>query len=80
MSRIVMLTLCREKLQNCPKAQNQEIDLDNLCKDLKNKAKCTGSGPMVNESDFHDVIQKYVKPECANEAMRMVQKQKPANP
>ncbi|KAJ2892003.1 PAP1-domain-containing protein [Zalerion maritima] len=71
------LLTCRkiwEKLQACPKVQSADVDLDGLCKDLKDKAKCTGNGPMLNEKDFKDVITKYVKPECANTALNMAQK------
>ena len=50
----------REKLQNCPKVQNGDFDLDGLCSDLQKKAKCSGSGAVVNEKDFKNVMQKYL--------------------
>ena len=47
-------------MQNCPKVQNGDFDLDGLCADLQKKAKCSGHGPVVNESDFKTVITKYL--------------------
>lgn len=52
--------LGREKLQNCPKVQNGDFDLDGLCSDLQKKAKCSGSGAVVDERTFKDVMQKYL--------------------
>lgn len=50
----------REKLQACPKAQNGEFDLDGLCSELTKKAKCSGTGPVVAETDFDTILQKYM--------------------
>jgi AP-1-like transcription factor len=50
----------REKLQNCPKVQNGDFDLDGLCSELQKKAKCSGSGAVVDERDFKNVMQKYL--------------------
>jgi len=50
----------REKLQDCPKAQNGEFDLDGLCSELTKKAKCSGSGPVVGEKDFDTILKKYM--------------------
>jgi AP-1-like factor len=49
-----------EKLQACPKAQNGEFDLDGLCSELTKKAKCSGTGPVVAETDFDTILQKYM--------------------
>ncbi|POS72962.1 hypothetical protein DHEL01_v208641 [Diaporthe helianthi] len=49
-----------EKLQSCPKVQNGDFDLDGLCSDLQKKAKCSGSGAVVDESTFKKVMQKYL--------------------
>ncbi|SPJ84216.1 related to AP1-like transcription factor [Fusarium torulosum] len=49
-----------EKLQSCPKAQNGEFDLDGLCSELTKKAKCSGTGPVVAETDFDTILQKYM--------------------
>lgn len=50
----------REKLQSCPKVQSGDFDLDGLCSDLQKKAKCSGSGAVVNEMDFKNVMKKYL--------------------
>ncbi|KAI1816551.1 PAP1-domain-containing protein [Poronia punctata] len=49
-----------EKLQGCPKVQSGDIDLDGLCSDLQKKAKCGGSGAVVDENDFKAVMSKYL--------------------
>lgn len=49
-----------EKLQSCPKAQNGEFDLDGLCSELTKKAKCSGTGPVVGETDFDTILKKYM--------------------
>lgn len=49
-----------ETLQNCPKVQNGDFDLDGLCSDLQKKAKCSGSGAVVDEQDFQAVMKKYL--------------------
>ncbi|KAK3316147.1 transcription factor PAP1-domain-containing protein [Apodospora peruviana] len=55
-----------ERLQNCPKVQSGDFDLDGLCSDLQKKAKCSGTGAVVDESDFKKVMKKYLggKDEC----------------
>lgn len=50
----------RETLQNCPRVQNGDFDLDGLCSDLQKKAKCSGSGAVVDEQDFQAVMKKYL--------------------
>lgn len=50
----------REKLQNCPKVQNGDFDLDGLCSELQKKAKCSGAGAVVAEADFKTVMRKYL--------------------
>ncbi|KAM7207455.1 transcription factor PAP1 domain containing protein [Naviculisporaceae sp. PSN 640] len=51
-----------ERLQNCPKVQAGDFDLDGLCSDLQKKAKCSGSGAVVDEKDFKNVMSKYLGP------------------
>jgi AP-1-like transcription factor len=64
-----------EKLQSCPKVQNGDFDLDGLCSELQKKAKCSGSGPVVNEKDFNNAMQKYFREDgddpatCAKELL-----------
>jgi len=45
-----------EKIQACPRVQNGEIDMDSLCSQLQAKAKCSGDGPVIQESDFKEVL------------------------
>ncbi|KAK7420286.1 DNA-binding transcription factor yap1 [Neonectria magnoliae] len=54
-----------EKLQSCPKAQNGEFDLDGLCSELTKKAKCSGTGPVVGETDFDTILSKYMGKEIS---------------
>ncbi|EGY17906.1 hypothetical protein VD0002_g3820 [Verticillium dahliae] len=54
-----------ERLQNCPKVQNGEFDLDDLCSELQKKAKCSGQGPVVSETDFQKVVQKWMGKDAA---------------
>ncbi|KUI55625.1 AP-1-like transcription factor [Cytospora mali] len=49
-----------EKLQDCPRVQSGDFDLDGLCSDLQKKAKCSGSGAVVDEHTFKNVMQKYL--------------------
>ncbi|KAI0026244.1 transcription factor PAP1-domain-containing protein [Xylariomycetidae sp. FL0641] len=49
-----------EKLQGCPRVQAGDLDLDGLCSDLQKKAKCGGSGAVVDELDFKTVMKKYL--------------------
>jgi len=72
--QLLTCTKIWEKLQKCPKVQQGDFDLDSLCDDLKKKAKCTGSGPMIDEKDFKAVIGKYVKnDDCSKQALAQVQ-------
>jgi len=45
-----------EKLQACPSVQSGDIDMDSLCSQLQQKAKCSGDGPVIDEKDFKSVI------------------------
>lgn len=49
-----------EQLQECPKVQSGDFDLDGLCSELQKKAKCSGSGAVVEEREFKSVMQKYL--------------------
>ncbi|KAH9907363.1 PAP1-domain-containing protein [Xylariomycetidae sp. FL2044] len=53
-----------EKLQTCPKVQAGDLDLDGLCSDLQKKAKCGGTGAVVDEQDFKAVMTKYLGNNC----------------
>ncbi|TQN66518.1 AP-1-like transcription factor napA [Colletotrichum shisoi] len=54
-----------EKLQNCPSVQAGEFDLDGLCTELQKKAKCSGQGPVVSETDFQTVVNKWMGKDAA---------------
>ncbi|RDW85666.1 hypothetical protein BP5796_03991 [Coleophoma crateriformis] len=49
-----------DRLQACPKVKGGEFDLDNLCKDLQKKAKCSETGAVVNEADFNKIMNGYI--------------------
>lgn len=52
-----------ERLQGCPKVRDGDFDLDGLCADLQKKAKCSGSGAVIDEKDFKTVMGKYLNPD-----------------
>ena len=60
----------RERLQSCPKVQSGDFDLDGLCSDLQKKAKCSGSGAVVDEMDFKLVMNKYLDKEGESECSK----------
>ncbi|TGJ78376.1 hypothetical protein E0Z10_g10388 [Xylaria hypoxylon] len=53
-----------EQLQGCPRVQAGDLDLDGLCSDLQKKAKCGGTGAVVDEKDFRAVMSKYLGGPC----------------
>ncbi|KAI1498764.1 transcription factor PAP1-domain-containing protein [Biscogniauxia marginata] len=55
-----------EKLQGCPRVQSGDLDLDGLCSDLQKKAKCGGTGAVVEEQDFKAVMTKYLGADAKN--------------
>ncbi|KAJ3941949.1 DNA-binding transcription factor yap1 [Colletotrichum tropicale] len=64
-SSTVTYTHPREKLQNCPDVASGEFDLDGLCSELQKKAKCSGQGPVVSETDFQAVVNKWMGKDVA---------------
>ncbi|KAI1378816.1 hypothetical protein F4677DRAFT_380686 [Hypoxylon crocopeplum] len=48
------------KLQQFPKVASGDIDFDSLCSALQKKAKCGGSGAVVDEVDFSSVMRKFL--------------------
>lgn len=58
--QLLSCTKVWERLQNCPKVQNGDFDLDSLCSDLQRKAKCDGTTAVVDEQDFNLVMKKYL--------------------
>lgn len=69
MDEYILTSHHREKLQDCPKAQSGEFDLDGLCSELTKKAKCSGSGPVVGERDFDSILQKYMGKDVSADCM-----------
>ncbi|KAI8582092.1 hypothetical protein K450DRAFT_228987 [Umbelopsis ramanniana AG] len=41
----------------CEHPQFEEFDIDELCVQLKLKAKCSGSGPVIEEDELHEVLE-----------------------
>ncbi|KAL3476277.1 transcription factor PAP1-domain-containing protein [Aspergillus californicus] len=46
----------RDRLQSMEKFRNGEIDVDNLCSELRTKARCSEGGVVVNQNDVDDII------------------------
>lgn len=48
----------RDRLQSMDKFRNGEIDVDNLCSELRTKARCSEGGVVVNQKDVDDIMGK----------------------
>lgn len=59
-SKMLSCNTIWDRLQACPKVKDGDFDLDNLCKDLQKKAKCSETGAVVDESDFQKIMKSYV--------------------
>ena len=46
----------RDRLQSMDKFRNGEIDVDNLCSELRTKARCSEGGVVVNQRDVDDIM------------------------
>lgn len=46
----------RDRLQSSEKVQKGEADMDDLCSQLKSKAKCSGKGAMIDEKDVDLIL------------------------
>jgi AP-1-like transcription factor len=46
----------RDRLQSMEKFRNGEIDIDNLCSDLRSKARCTERGGAVRQEDVDKIL------------------------
>jgi AP-1-like factor len=46
----------RDRLQSMEKFRNGEIDVDNLCTELRTKARCSEGGVVVNQRDVDDIM------------------------
>ncbi|KAF3936791.1 hypothetical protein ABW19_dt0203322 [Dactylella cylindrospora] len=47
-----------DKVQSHPKFASGEIDMDNLCSELRSKAKCSESGVVVDKKDVDQILNK----------------------
>lgn len=52
----IVNALTREQLQAYPAIQNGKIDMDSLCSQLQQKCKCNSEGPVIQETDFKDIL------------------------
>jgi AP-1-like transcription factor len=48
----------RDRLQSMEKFRNGEIDIDNLCSELRAKAKCSEGGAVVDKKDVDKILGK----------------------
>lgn len=46
----------RDRVQRSRKVQMGEADMDDLCTQLKAKAKCSGSGAVISQSDVDAIL------------------------
>ncbi|PYH49257.1 putative bZIP transcription factor AP-1/Yap1 [Aspergillus saccharolyticus JOP 1030-1] len=46
----------RDRLQSMEKFRNGELDVDNLCSELRMKARCSEGGVVVNQQDVEDIM------------------------
>ena len=59
---VVMVTIplttspFRDRIQSSEKVQNGEADMDDLCSQLKAKAKCSGKGAMIDQEDVDRIL------------------------
>ena len=50
--------LFRDKLANRPEFKDGTIDIDNLCSELRAKARCSESGVVVDHKDVEAALQR----------------------
>lgn len=48
--------MIRDRLQSMEKFRNGEIDIDNLCSELRAKAKCSEGGAVVDEQHVNRIL------------------------
>ena len=46
----------RDRVQTSKKAQCGEADMDDLCSQLKSKARCSGKGAVIEEKDVDEIL------------------------
>lgn len=60
-NRAVMLTIIRDKLSSRPDFKDGTIDIDNLCSELRAKARCSESGVVVDHKDVEAALKRLPK-------------------
>ncbi|KAL4786802.1 transcription factor PAP1-domain-containing protein [Aspergillus varians] len=55
-TKMLSCTKIWDRLQSMEKFRNGEIDVDNLCSELRTKARCSEGGVVVNQCDVDDII------------------------
>ena len=48
--------LCRDRLQSMDQFRNGEIDIENLCSDLRSKAQCSDGGAVMDQKDLDNIL------------------------
>ena len=54
--RLLTTLLFRDRVKTSTKAQSGETEMDDLCSQLKSKAKCSGKGVVIEEKDVDDIL------------------------
>lgn len=55
-AQMLSCTKIWDRLQSMEKFRNGEIDVDNLCTELRTKARCSEGGVVVNQKDVDDIM------------------------
>ena len=50
------LAMFRDRVQNSKRAQAGQVDMDDLCSQLKAKAKCSGKGAVIQQKDVDAIL------------------------
>jgi AP-1-like factor len=56
-----LLTMCRDKLSSRNDFKDGTIDIDNLCSELRAKARCSESGVVVDHKDVEEALKRLPK-------------------
>lgn len=55
-AKMLSCTKIWDRLQSMEKFRNGEIDVDNLCSELRTKARCSEGGVVVDQSDVDNIM------------------------
>ncbi len=50
------MSYSRDRVQSSGIANSGEADMDDLCSQLKSKAKCSGKGAVISQSDVDEIL------------------------